>query len=162
MPGFRQVKLDGGAQFQTDPKQLGLAPGAFIVIGTTGEALGNAMGVNGVINAEDGAILCTSELSDGKHNLTIYVSKRQAVEEIEVEVEGNRVADEALWGSVFSLITPRENQNLYQIEELEIGEDGLAQVSASHYPATKVDGMWRSLVAEDVLDEDGTRFFVSQ
>ena len=49
-----------------------------------------------------------------------------------------------------------------QIEAIEVDEDGLASVTASHYPATKVDGTWRSLIAEDVLDEDGSRFYIIQ
>ena len=155
-------RIDHTVQFKTDPKQLGLAPGNYIVITTSAAVESSGLGINGVVNVEDGAILCTDELADGIHEVSMYVAQAARVETVQLEVKNNRVEDKQYWGSVFSLIVPRPEQNLYQVESIEIDEDGLANVAASHYPATKVDGRWRSLIAEDVLDEDGSRFYIIQ
>ena len=143
-------RIDHTVTFKTDPKQLGLAPGALIIVSTTSAPQEST--VNGVISADGGGILSVREMDDGVHEVSIYVPATEQAQTMEITVKNNRVEDEALWGSVFSLITPRINDNIYQIESLEVDEDGLAQVVAAHFPAVKLGTRWKSLVAEDVLD----------
>ena len=71
-------------------------------------------------------------------------------------MKNNRAVNPELWGSVFSLITPREAQTLYQIEAIEIDADGMADITATHFPATKIEGTneWESIIAKEVLDAD--------
>ena len=92
----------------------------------------------------------------------MYVPAREKVEVVQLEVKNNRAVNPELWGSVFSLITPREDQTLYQIEAIELDADGMADITATHFPAVKVDGRWKSTIAEDVLDENGDLFYVIQ
>ena len=54
----------------------------------------------------------------------MYVPAREKVEVVQLEVKNNRAVNPELWGSVFSLITPREDQTLYQIEAIELDADG--------------------------------------
>ena len=81
----------------------------------------SGFGVSGVVNVEDGAILCTDELADGIHGVDVRGTSRE-VETVQLEVK-NRVEDNSI-GSVF-VDCPAPEQNLYQVESIEIDEDGL-------------------------------------
>ena len=153
-------RIDHSVQFKTDPKQLGLEPGSLIVLATTSAPESST--VNGVVNADNGGILCTDEFNDGTYEVSMYVPAREKVEVVQLEVKNNRAVNPELWGSVFSLITPREDQTLYQIEAIELDADGMADITATHFPAVKIDGRWKSTIAEDVLDENGDLFYVIQ
>ena len=67
--------VDHTVQFKTDPKQLGLEPGAIINIATTSSPESST--VNGVVNADDGGILCTDEFADGTYEVSMYVPARE-------------------------------------------------------------------------------------
>ena len=134
-------RIDHSVQFKTDPKQLGLEPGSLIVVATTSAPESST--VNGVVNADNGGILCTDEFEDGTYEVSMYVPAREKVEVVQLEIKNNRAVDPELWGSVFSLITPREDQTLYQIEAIELDADGMADITATHFPAVKVEGRWK-------------------
>ena len=74
---------------------------------------------------------------------------------MEITVKNSRVEDEALWGSRLSLITPRINDNIYQVQGLEIDEDGLAQCLCGR---THKNWLTMEEVAEDVLDVNNDIF----
>lgn len=150
--------IDHSVQFETLPNQLGVQPGAYIVIQTTVSP--QASRINGAIHPESGEILATEDIADGKHDLTVYRPGADVTEVIEVEVKDHRVVDTSLHGAVFSSLVPREEQNLYQVEQVELTDEGLAQITASHFPAVRVGSSWKSVVAEDVLDKSGSRFKV--
>ena len=152
--------VDHSVQFETLPNQLGLSPGAYIVVQTTVSP--QASRINGAIHPETGEILATENIDDGKHDLTVYKPGADVTEVIEVEIKDHRAVDQSLHGAVFSSLIPREEQNLYQVEQVELTEEGLAQITASHFPAVRVGSRWQSIVAEDVLDKSGNRFKVDR
>ena len=90
--------VDHSVQFKTDPKQLGLIPGAYIVIATTSAPVSSS--INGVISPDNGQLLCTEELVDGDHEVSMYVPKREQVDTVTITLKGNCVEDEDPMGFI--------------------------------------------------------------
>ena len=81
------------------------------------------------------------------------------MERVNIEYKDGKVTDETYWGSVFSSLIPDSVANTYLIEEVSIDDDGLVDITASHFPT---NSRGESLIAKDVVDfsEDNTgRFF---
>ena len=152
-------RIDHAVTFQTSPLGLSLAPGDYIRVLTT-DAPGSSYTI-GAISPDDGRILSATEVADGTHEVTAYVPGSDAVRLITLEVLNNCATDPALFGTLFTTLVPRENQNTYLVEQLELDENGLVNVTASHFPTG--DEVYRSVIAQDVLDEplpDGSARFV--
>ena len=152
-------RIDHAVTFQTSPLGLSLAPGDYIRVITT-DAPGSSYTI-GAISPDDGRILSATEVADGTHEVTAYVPGSDAVRLITLEVLNNCATDPALFGTLFTTLVPRENQNTYLVEQLELDENGLVNVTASHFPTG--DEVYRSIIAQDVLDEplpDGSARFV--
>jgi len=89
-------------------------------------------------------------LSDGKHKVSLYQAGDEQTHEVELEVKDGRAVDLSLVGAVFSSLVPRPERNTYLVEQLDLNEDGLVEVSASHFP---IGGdLGGSVIAKDVLD----------
>lgn len=141
-------RVDHVIQFQTSPVGLKLAPGNFIKVVTQTAPVSAAL--NAVISIDNGAILAMDPLANGTYEVSAYRVGGQAVEELTITVEDNRVTDESLWGTIFSTITPDVEGHTYLVEEISVGEDVLCTITASHFPMK--DG--QSVIATDVLSPD--------
>ena len=142
--------------FKTTPYGISIAPGSYIEINVP-EAPTVPRSI-GVI-AEDGSVLSDYEIPDGQSEVLMYRKNSDDVERVTIEYKDGRITNEEYWGSVFSSLIPDSVANTYLIEEVTIDEDGLVDITASHFP-TNSEG--ESLIAKDVLDfsEDNTgRFF---
>ena len=146
-------RIDHNIQFQTSPMGVNLAPGDYIKVARVDAPSSYALPL-GVIGSDNGTILCSHELSDGEHEVDIYVAGAAEPTRIAIEVQSNRVADEALWGSVFSAFNPRPTSAIYQIEQITMTEDGMAEITAVHFPT---DESGSSLVAQDTLSTTAFR-----
>jgi hypothetical protein len=138
--------------FKTTPYGLNIGPGKYIKIDVP--EVPTRPSAIGVIGA-DGKVLTDLDLTDGDYDLLVYQRQNKAVERTTITIANGVVEDPALWGSVFSSLTPDSVATTYLVEEVNIDEDGLVDIKASHFP-TDSDG--KSLIAKDVLDLDG-RFF---
>ena len=92
----------------------------------------------------------------------LYGSVSQEVIDAEIEITENEsgfpvVEDERFHGYLFSLLTSKTDYSVYQIDSLNLEEDGLVSISAVEVPT---DENGHSIVAKDVLDESGTIFTV--
>ena len=151
-------RIDHAINFQTLPLGLSLAPGDYIRVIT--EDAPNSDFSIGAVSPQNGQILSVMELADGSHEVTAYVPGSDAVRLITMEVLNGRVTDPALYGTLFTTLTLTEHQNTYIVEQLELGEDGMVNVTASFFPT---DEQGRSLLALDALDEplaDGSSRFM--
>ena len=140
-------RIDHSIKFQTLPQGLNLKPGQYINVVTSAAPESSAF--IGVIDS-DGYILSADEVSDGTHQISIYKPGYEQTQEVEMEVENGRALDSSLHGAVFSSLVPRPERNTYLVEQLDLNEDGLVEVSASHSP---IGGdLGGSIIAKDVLD----------
>jgi hypothetical protein len=142
--------------FKTTPYGISIAPATYIEINVP-EAPTVPRSI-GVI-AEDGSVLSDYTIPDGQSEVLMYRKGSDDVERVTIEYKNERITNEEYWGSVFSSLIPDSVANTYLIEEITIDEDGLVDITASHFP-TNSEG--ESLIAKDVLDfsEDNTgRFF---
>ena len=140
-------RIDHSIKFQTLPQGLNLKPGQYINVVTSAAPESSAF--IGVIDS-DGYILSADEVSDGTHQISIYKPGYEQTQEVEMEVENGRALDSSLHGAVFSSLVPRPERNTYLVEQLDLNEDGLVEVSASHFP---IGGdLGGSIIAKDVLD----------
>lgn len=135
------------ATFQTLPYGLALAPGDFIRIVT--ESGHVSPGASGIIKT-NGVIVTPTALTNGQ-TLTVYFwdkSGNQVNEEtITVsEVNGVFYADK-LFGSIFSIKNSVSQSLVYMVDALDLGDDGLVQVTASYFP---IDENGYSIIANEL------------
>jgi len=130
--------------FQTMPWGLSLAPGDFIRVSTESSPYSPAN--NGIVK-EDGTVVAASPLGDGSYSV-YYWERSQTTVASGTLVIINGVAQN-IRNSVFSVINTNVTEEVYQVEALDLNEDGIVTIKASNYP---VDSGNRSLIAQDVLD----------
>ena len=141
--------------FKTTPYGISIAPATYIEINVPeAPAVPRSIGVI----TEDGSILSDYEIPDGESEVLMYRKGSDDVERVNIEYKNGRVTNESYWGSVFSSLIPDSVANTYLIEEITIDEDGLVDITASHFPT---NSRGESLIAKDVLDFSQTngRFF---
>ena len=63
--------------------------------------------------------------------------------------EGKAVEPD-LYDSLFTVSSTTTSSNVYMVEQLTLGEDGMVDVIATEFPATST---FNSLMASDVLDD---------
>jgi hypothetical protein len=160
-------RIDHAISFETTPYGLSLSPGDYIKVAAetapTSPATIIAIGQNG-------ELVGATELTNGTHNVLAYIPGASDVQEIEIEVLNNRVADPALFGALFSSVIPRELQTVYQVEELTLTEEGLVKIVATHHPVGEGTAdpanAGGSIIARDTLDlpypDGGDRFFYGE
>ena len=134
--------------FKTLPWGLNLEAGKFIRVAS--EMSPYRPDNNGIIQP-DGTIVAVSALADGAYNVYYWERQTTAVSEGVLHVKNGKATE--LFNSVFSL---KENagsvSEIYQIEALDIDQDGIVTIKASNY-AVNSSGV--SQLAIDVLDTAG-------
>lgn len=131
--------------FQTLPYGLSLAPGEFIMVAVEQSPYSPAN--NGIVKA-DGTVISVTALADGTHDVYYWDRSQSEVGEGALKV-ANGVAQN-LRNTVFSLRAASVATQVYQVEALDVDQDGIVTVKASSFP---VDSQGRSLVAADVVSD---------
>ena len=147
-------RVDHMITFKTTPFGINLAPGNFIRMVTSSSPYSSTR--NGVVNQETGAVLSVIPLADGDHQVMAYKQGGEAVEEVTLSITNGIVSDPELRGAVFSALVPTKGDTVYRVESLELDQEGMVAVTASHYPTEN----GRSVIADDVLNE--SQFFYSE
>ena len=145
--------------FKTIPDQLFVEPGSYIRVIT--EASVYDASSNGLIR-EGGRVRSFTDVEPGTYDALLYGSASQEVIEAEIEITENEsgfsvVEDERFHGHLFSLLTRETDYSAYQIDSLNLEEDGLVSITAVEVPT---DENGHSIVAKDVLDESSSIFTV--
>ena len=140
--------------FKTTPAGLAIEPGSYIRVVT--ESTSYAASSNGVIT-DAGTLVSVGTLQDGTYTALVYDPAASSVIERQLTISGGSVSDSSLYGTIFTLLSTQVNKGVYQIDQITIDEDGLANISAVHVPVN-VNG--RSIVAQDILNPD--RFIVAE
>ena len=134
--------------FKTLPWGLNLEAGKFIRVAS--ELSPYRPDNNGIIQP-DGTIVAVSALADGAYNVYYWERQTTAVSEGVLHVKNGKATE--LFNVVFSLKeSAGSSSEIYQIEALDIDEDGIVTIKASNYA---VDENGISQLAKDVLDTAG-------
>ncbi len=133
--------------FKTVPDSLGVQPGSYIRVIT--EASTYSSTANGSIT-DAGTLVSITTVKDGDYEALLYNPTTQEVTETTITIADNAVSDSQYHGSLFTLLSGSTDYSVYQIESLNLEEDGLVSISAVEVP-TDASGV--SIVAKDVLTE---------
>ena len=131
--------------FKTVPDALGVQPGSYIRVIT--EASTYSSTANGSIT-DAGTLVSITTVKDGDYEALLYNPTTQEVTETTITVANNAVSDSQYHGSLFTLLSGSTDYSVYQIESLNLEEDGLVSISAVEVPT---DQQGISIVAKDVL-----------
>jgi hypothetical protein len=131
--------------FKTVPDALGVQPGSYIRVIT--EASTYSSTANGSIT-NAGTLVSITTVEDGDYEALLYNPTTQEVTETTITIANNAVSDSQYHGSLFTLLSGSTDYSVYQIESLNLEEDGLVSISAVEVP-TDASGV--SIVAKDVL-----------
>ena len=133
--------------FKTVPDALGVQPGSYIRVIT--EASTYSSTAKGSIT-DAGTLVSITTVEDGDYEALLYNPTTQEVTETTITIADNTVSDSQYHGSLFTLLSGSTDYSVYQIESLNLEEDGLVSISAVEVP-TDASGV--SIVAKDVLTE---------
>lgn len=151
-------RIDHAISFSTSPLGLKLGPGDLIEVITSSAP--DSTAYVGAVSADDGRIVIAQHMDDGAHEVTGYVPGAADAKTVQLTIKDGHATDPALFGMVFSSLVPRPAQNIYLVEQLDLNDDGMVEITASHFP--RGEDNRRSIIAMDVLDEplpDGTPRF---
>ena len=133
--------------FKTVPDALGVQPGSYIRVITEASTYNST--ANGSIT-DAGTLVSITTVEDGDYEALLYNPTTQEVTETTITIADNTVSDSQYHGSLFTLLSGSTDYSVYQIESLNLEEDGLVSISAVEVP-TDASGV--SIVAKDVLTE---------
>ena len=145
--------VDHSVTFQTLPTGLALAPGQYIRLYSEDMPY-NGGGIGAVSNT-DGTVVSATPIEDGVHSVSLYNRQDPDIKEVELEIQDGKVVDPQFRGSLFSTWVPAKLSSVYLVEELNLDEEGLVNITASHFPMDQ--GGTRSAIAELILN-DGAWF----
>lgn len=140
-------RVDHVVSFKTTPNaDISIAPNNYIRVITQSNP--NLERYMGVINL-DGTITALADVNENdQFDAAIYAPGSDLQENVAVVLQNGIVQNQDLWGSVFVRnVNGVQRQNVYQIEEVTLDEDGLVNIRASFVP-TQADGS--SLIANEV------------
>ena len=134
-------------KFRTSPFGLSLAPGDYIRVVTEASPYQSAN--NGTIGA-DGTIVSATELEDGDYPIAYFGVEDDDVTSASMKVADGKAVDSDLYNKLFTVTSTATSSNVYMVEQLTLGEDGMVDVVATEFPATEA---FNSLIAMDVLTD---------
>lgn len=131
--------------FKTTPYGISLAPGNYIRV-ITEQNIYNATYNNGIILG-DGTVVSVEPLAlNQNHDVYLWERQNSNVEEtsIFIDLDGKAFSKQ---DAIFAVRNATTSNQTYVVESLQIDEDGLVQIVASHFPVTSGN---KSLIAEQV------------
>jgi len=139
--------------FKTLPWGLNLEPGQFIRVAS--EMSPYRPDSNGIID-DQGNVTAVNALADGNYPVYYWERNNTTIEEGLLEIKAGKATE--LFNTVFSVKTSSyESSQIYQIEALDVDQDGIVTIKGSNYP---VDSNGRSLLAIDAMGFGGNVEFV--
>jgi hypothetical protein len=129
--------------FKTLPYGLALAPGDYIAVAVEMSPYNPSN--NGVIQP-DGTVVSVLPLADGTYTVNAWERSSTEVVRTSLTITGGIATN--LRNSVFSVVSSNVTKQVYQVDALDIDQDGIVTVKATNFP---VDTNNHSLIAADVL-----------
>ena len=97
---------------------------------------------------DDLALFSPATIEDGTYTAFIYRQGSETVVEEQITIENNRVTDPTLANALLNIPTIAQRWGVYMIDKLDITEEGLVDISASHFPVFED---LRSKIVDDIL-----------
>ena len=129
--------------FKTLPYGLALAPGDYIAVAVEMSPYNPSN--NGVIQP-DGTVISVLPLADGSYTVNAWERESTEVVRASLTITGGIATN--LRNSVFSVVSSNVTKQVYQVDALDIDQDGIVTVKATNFP---VDTNNHSLIAANVL-----------
>jgi len=142
-------------KFKTTPLASVLNPGSFIIVSTDSNPYTPAN--NGVV-LDDGTVVSAIPLTASATALNIYFWERggEEVREgsmvVDADAETGTLRTKEPRGVIFAVKTIGTRDNCYMVESITLDEDGMVDVTATHFP---LDNDGKSLIARDIVDVTG-------
>ena len=149
-------RITHSVQFKTLPFGIGLAPGDYIKVMT--EASPYSAAKNGRIDSS-GNITSVTPITDGQYSILYYKLGSTDVLPATMSVSGGKVAQSALFDTIFTLVESTISENVYMVEQITLDEDGLASITASEFPCNESRA---SLLAQDLLPQSRGFFVIER
>lgn len=124
-------------KFKIAPEGAGIAPGSYIKVALQ-QVVADSYG-NGVISAIDGQVTSATPLADGTYAITYYQPGTEGVQTGNLTIANGVTANTQLWGALFTLTSSTINTGTYLVEQIDLDEDGLVNVTATEYPASAIN-----------------------
>jgi len=119
--------------FKTTPDQATVQPGELITLAVEQVAI-NRHAV-GVVRA-NGELVSTVPMEDGTYDAVFYKSGDDHPVDVKLTVEGSKVHAPYHWGGLFALKVNTVTSNPYIVEQVQLDEEGLIEITASEFPST--------------------------
>jgi hypothetical protein len=136
--------------FRTTPDGNALQPGDWIKVATASSPYNPVS--NGVVK-NDGTVISTQPLAAGSYSVFYWDRNSETISEGTLAINSDGLATN-LRDTIFSVKSGSESNylNVYQIEALDIDQDGIVGIKATEFP---VDSAGRSIIAQDVTPRSG-------
>ena len=138
--------------FKTTPYGNALAPGDFIRVVTQQNIYNTAIYNDGYIT-EDGSVISSEPMAQNQqHDVFLWDRSDREVKETQIFIDiNNKVQSDK--NAFFAVRDQSNTYNLvYLVESLQLDQDGLVQVVASHYPVTLAR---KSVISEEINVQTG-------
>jgi len=130
--------------FQTLPYGLALAPGQFIMVAV--EMSPYSPSNNGIVQP-DGTVISIQPLTDGNYSVNAWERETTEVRAATLTIAGGIATN--LRNSVFSIINSNVTQQVYQVDALDVDENGIVTIRATNFP---VDSDGATVIGKDIAD----------
>lgn len=130
--------------FQTLPYGLALAPGQFIMVAV--EMSPYSPSNNGIVQP-DGTVISIQPLTDGNYSVNVWERETTEVRAATLTIAGGIATN--LRNSVFSVINSNVTQQVYQVDALDVDENGIVTIRATNFP---VDSNGATVIGRDIAD----------
>lgn len=139
--------VDHTITFQTLPNELSLAPGQYIKLYS--ENMPPAGANIAAVDATTGKIVSPTPFEDGTYEVALYNRKDPELQKVDLEIKDGEVTDARFYGALFSTWLPGVMEDVYLVEELNLDEDGLVTITASHFPMNGNSSAIAQLILND-------------
>lgn len=143
-------RITHAIRFKTAPDGMGIAPGAYIKVALQQGVQGGAFS-NGVIDGT-GRVTSPTPLANGTYDIVYYKSGMEGINEASLTINNGQTSNTELFNSIFSLANTEINMNVYQVEQVELDEEGLVNVVATEFPADKI---LSDMAGNSIVESDG-------
>lgn len=125
--------------FKTTPDQARVQPGELITLAV--EQVAITRQATGVVRAT-GEVVSTVPMSDGTYDAVFYKSGDDHPMDVKLTVQGGSVVAPYHWGGLFALKVNTVTSNPYIVEQVQLDEDGLVDITASEFPPSIRDAVF--------------------
>lgn len=141
-------RVDHTVKFKTVPQGVSLAPGEYFRIDTE---IAPYDQTRNIVVSEDLSLLAGTSVADGIYETHLWRLGSEGVVTEQVEVKDGRVVDETLRHALMNIPSIAKRHGVYQVAEISLDEDGLVEVTGSHFP---VNDDLSSKIVDDILFEN--------